>query len=60
MSVEKRNAWDFAGIRHVTCIRTTEKEASLTSNILKFMGHPNAPEQKCVIRCLFGSNSEDR
>ena len=32
-SVKERNAWDFAGIRHVTCIRTPVKEASLTSNV---------------------------
>ena len=32
-SVKERNAWDFARIRHVTCIRTPEKEASLTPNV---------------------------
>ena len=50
MSVKERNA----SIQHVTCIRTSEKEASFNFKRMKLMEHPNASEQKCVIRCMFG------
>ena len=38
----------------------TRKRSFVNFKRLKFMGHPNAFEQRCVIRCMFGWNSEDR